>query len=93
MTEERKLIGYTEREESELEKLQKLVEVYKGGYEAQRRILASIMPDKFSGMFICGQGGTVDVQGLPEMIMVCPTYGLDGFAVYKKSKEYSAPEY
>lgn len=80
-------------EESELEKLQKLVEVYRGGYEAQRRILASIMPDKFSGMFICGQGGTVDAQGLPAMIMVCPAYGLDGFAVYKKSQDYSAPGY
>jgi hypothetical protein len=25
--------------------------------------------------------------------MVCPAYGLDGFAIYTKTSGYSAPEY
>lgn len=43
--------------------------------------------------FVCGQAGEVDQMGLPEHIMVCPAYGLDGMAMYTLSKPYSAPEY
>ena len=45
--------------------------------------------------FICGDGGTKDDLGLPEIILVCPAYGYgaDGFAIYKKASEYSAPSY
>jgi hypothetical protein len=43
--------------------------------------------------FVCGDGGEKDEVGLPEMIMVCPAFGLDGFAMYKKASEYSAPSY
>jgi hypothetical protein len=32
-----------------------------------------------------------DSMGLPEKIMVCPAYGLDGFASYKKDSDYVAP--
>lgn len=50
-------------------------------------------PEKSGAFFVCGEGGERDAMGLPEMIMVCPAYGLDGFATYKKSSDYSAPEY
>jgi len=43
--------------------------------------------------FICGVAGIVDADGLNEYILVCPMYGADGFAMYKKHKDYSAPEY
>lgn len=43
--------------------------------------------------FICGEGGGKDDMGLPEYISVCPAYGLDGMAMYKKHTEYSAPGY
>lgn len=43
--------------------------------------------------FICGGGGDTGVDDLPEFIMVCPALGADGFAVYKKHKDYSAPSY
>jgi hypothetical protein len=43
--------------------------------------------------FICGEGGEKDEMGLPEFISVCPAFGLDGFAYYKKHREYSAPEW
>jgi len=50
--------------------------------------------EKLEGVyFICGEAGAKDDMGLPEKIMVCPAYGLDGFAIYSKTSGYSAPEY
>ena len=31
--------------------------------------------------FICGEAGEKDDVGLPEHILVCPTYGADGVAI------------
>ncbi len=49
------------------------------------------MAEQSGVFFICGQTGEKDSMGLPEWIMVCPTYGADGFALYKKDRDYSAP--
>ncbi len=43
--------------------------------------------------FICGASEEKGPDGLPNTIMVCPSYGLDGFAIYRKSSDYSAPSY
>ena len=43
--------------------------------------------------FICGTAGKVCDDGMAEYILVCPAYGADGFAMYKKHKDYSAPGY
>jgi len=43
--------------------------------------------------FICGWAGTDGTDGMKEFVLVCPAYGADGFALYKKHKNYSAPEY
>jgi hypothetical protein len=43
--------------------------------------------------FICGNTGTIDDDGLPTFVLVCPAYGADGFALYKKFKDYTAPGY
>ena len=43
--------------------------------------------------FICGDIGEQDAHGMREFYLVCPAYGADGFALYKKVKDYSAPEY
>jgi hypothetical protein len=69
-------------------------QTYKDGYDAAMRIVKSTYPDKFpDAYFICGEAGEKDDMGLPEKIMVCPAYGLDGFAMYTKTSDYSAPEY
>lgn len=49
--------------------------------------------DKFGGPFISGEFGKKDSVGLPENILVCPAEGLDGFCVYTKNGEYTAPEW
>ena len=41
--------------------------------------------------FITGELGEKDDVGLPDQIMICPTMGLAGFALYKKSRNYSEP--
>lgn len=61
-------------------------------FELLKKIFIHAQPEKFEGtFFICGESGEKDDIGLPEYISVCPAYGLDGFAIYKKHKDYSAP--
>jgi hypothetical protein len=43
--------------------------------------------------FICGVAGGVGADGMADYVLVCPAYGADGSAMYKKYKDYSAPEY
>ena len=61
--------------------------------EKLKNILRKAFPEKSGHFFICGEAGEKDSMGLPEKIMVCPAYGLDGFAVYKKDRDYDAPEW
>ena len=43
--------------------------------------------------FICGVAGGVGADGMADYVLVCPSYGADGAAMYKKYKDYSAPGY
>lgn len=43
--------------------------------------------------FICGTAGGVGADNMPDFVLVAPSYGSDGSALYKKFKDYSAPEY
>ena len=61
--------------------------------EKYETILKHAMSEKTNLLFICGEAGEKDDMGLPQKIMVCPAYGLDGFAMYKKHTDYSAPEW
>lgn len=59
-----------------------------------RKIFSHANAERFEGVyFICGEGGEKDPMGLPLKISVCPAYGLDGFAIYTKTSDYSAPGY
>jgi len=49
--------------------------------------------EKLQVPFICGIAGENDQIGLPEYFFICPTYGMDGHALYKKHKTYTAPEW
>jgi hypothetical protein len=73
------------------------LEAYEGELAQLRRVhkmLRHLSAEKLEGVyFICGEAGAKDDMGLPEKIMVCPAYGLDGFAIYSKTSGYSAPEY
>lgn len=73
------------------------LEAYEGELAQLRRVhkmVRHLSAEKLEGVFfICGEAGEKDNMGLPEKILVCPAYGLDGFAIYTKTSNYSAPEY
>jgi|TARA_B110000908_G_scaffold171941_1_gene236642 hypothetical protein len=59
-----------------------------------QKIVIHAAAEKYEGVyFVCGEGGEKDPLGLPESIHVCPATGLDGFATYTKTREYSAPSW
>jgi len=59
--------------------------------EKLKNILRNAFPEKSGHFFICGEAGEKDTSGLPDKVFICPTYGLDGFQVYKKDGKYSTP--
>ena len=62
-------------------------------FEKLKNIWMHSVPEQSGKYFICGEVGLKDAVGLPEEILVCPAYGSDGFAVYTKTTDYSAPGY
>ena len=64
-----------EGELKELRKLRSLV---------RHEVLAERLGDRY---FICGQGGSLDKNGLPDRIWICPTYGASWFQVYEKTSQ------
>lgn len=78
--------------ESEIEQLKETVAKQAAIIEKFRTIVSHAKVEQTGVYFICG-GTPVEPDGLPEMIFVCPSFGLDGFARYQKASEYSAPGY
>jgi hypothetical protein len=55
------------------------------------KIKTAIVHERFEetgAYFIAGESGDLDKDGLPDRIMICPTYGLNGVAIYKKEKHW-----
>jgi hypothetical protein len=50
------------------------------------KIIAALMPHLVEHYFICGEGGEKDDNGLPDAISICPAYGADWTATYKRVK-------
>ena len=69
------------------------LEALKEENQKLRNIIDHLFPEKTGVYFVCGESGEKDQMGLPDKILVCPTHGLDGFAIYSKSADYSAPGY
>jgi hypothetical protein len=74
------------------------LEAYEGELKELRKIralikhtaLAETMGDIY---FICGEGGKKDHNNLPELIYICPAYGVDWFQIYKKTEKIIGPEW
>jgi hypothetical protein len=74
--------------QKELEDTKKLLELY------QRIVRNAFLSDKFPGIyFICGFMGQTDDNGLPDKLLICPTYGVDWSQVYTKSEKTAGPEW
>jgi hypothetical protein len=79
---------------AEIEESEDLCDFTKKVVSQALQVVTRIMESQQPGVpspFICGVGGEKDKFGLPEYLFVCPIYGLDGSAMYKKFKEYDAP--
>lgn len=59
--------------------------------EKLRTIIRHALAEKNGLYFICGEAGERGQDGLPERVLICPAYGLSGFAVYTKTSAYSEP--
>lgn len=78
-------------EDETIKEMQEEIDRLKDKCDTQANILRKAFPEKSGHYFICGEAGEQDEMGLPDYIHICPAYGLDGMATYKKIKDYSAP--
>ena len=60
----------------------------------QANILRRLTPDKFPDtLFIHGTVGDKDYNGMPEMLLVVPAYGVDFSYVYERTDRVTGPEW
>ena len=50
-------------------------------------VIRSLYPEMSGYYFICGYGGAVDDNGLPERLSVCPAMGVGWSVTYTKTSE------
>jgi hypothetical protein len=53
--------------------------------ETLESILRKVFPEKSGQYFICGEMGSLDSNGLPEKIQICPAYGCDWSQIYERT--------
>lgn len=75
-------------------KLQNEVDRLKQKCDKQAMILRRLTPENFPNTyFIHGDGGTKDINGMPERIYVVPAYGCDWSQVYERTDKVTGPEW
>lgn len=77
-----------------IEELEAEIERLREKFNKQAIILKAAFPEKSGHYFICGEAGEKDTMGLPQSILVCPTYGADIRCTtrYIKAAEVETPE-
>lgn len=70
------------------------IERLKQKCDKQAMILRRLTPENFPGFyFIHGDGGSKDINGLPERLYVVPSYGCDWSQVYERTEKMTGPEW
>jgi hypothetical protein len=70
------------------------VERLKQKCDKQAMILRRLTPENFPDtLFIHAEGGTKDINGMPERIYVVPAYGCDWSQVYERTDKVTGPEW
>jgi hypothetical protein len=70
------------------------VERLKDKCDKQAVILRRLNPQNYPDtLFICGEGGDKDCNGLPERLHVCPAYGCDWFQSYERTERVFGAEW
>ena len=80
--------------EEEIKKKDEEIERLKQKCDKQAMILRRLTPENFPNTyFIHGDGGTKDINGMPERIYVVPAYGCDWSQVYERTDKVTGPEW
>lgn len=62
--------------------------------DMQATILRRLTPDHYPGIyFIHGELGVKDSNGMPDKLLVVPTYGCDFSYVYERTDKTTGPEW
>jgi hypothetical protein len=87
-------IGDTEEAADRIEELEAEVERLKAKCDIQATILRRLTPETHPGtFFIHGTLGDKDQNGMPEKLMVIPTYGVDFSYIYVRAEKTTGPEW
>jgi hypothetical protein len=77
-----------------IEELEAEVERLKAKCDMQATILRRLTPETHPGtFFIHGTLGDKDQNGMPEKLMVIPTYGVDFSYIYVRAEKTTGPEW
>jgi hypothetical protein len=62
--------------------------------DKQAMILRRLTPENYPDiLFIHADGGTKDINGMPERLYVVPAYGCDWSQVYERTDKVTGPEW
>lgn len=56
-------------------------------FQIYRKIFRHSYPELSGSYFISGEAGEKDQNGLPEVVYICPSNGVDFVVRYEKSKK------
>jgi hypothetical protein len=73
------------KDEETIKNLEEEIERLKEKCNKQANLLMQLTPEKFPGiMFIHAHLGEKDINGMPEKILMIPTYGSDVTYIYER---------
>lgn len=49
-----------------------------------RRVLTHVFPEETEAYYLCGEQGDKDDLGLPEYVIICPSYGKQELSRYQR---------
>jgi hypothetical protein len=88
------MVNQLYKDESRIKHLEAEIERLKTKCDAQALILKRLNPERSPGvLFIAGEQGEKDKNGMPEVLLVCPAYGVDFSYSYKRTNKVSGPEW
>jgi hypothetical protein len=62
--------------------------------DKQAMMLRRLFPERHPDtLFICGEGGERDGDGLPAILFVCPAYGCDFSTAYERTERGIHPQW
>jgi hypothetical protein len=88
------MVNQLYNDEVKIKHLEAEIERLKTKCDAQATILKRLNPERSPGiLFITGEMGEKDKNGMPEVLLVCPAYGVDFAYRYERTNKVIGPEW